>query len=64
MTRCAAEGDRIELVEMPDDPEPIPPGAKGTIKRITAGPYPQIHVEWDDGYTLMLIPGLDVWKKI
>jgi hypothetical protein len=27
-------GDRIQLVAMPDDPDPIPPGATGTVTAI------------------------------
>jgi hypothetical protein len=59
-----AVGDRIELVEMPDDPDPIPVGEKGTVRKINAGPYPTLHVDWDSGRTLNLIVGKDIYKKI
>lgn len=53
-------GDRIELVEMPDDPNPIPTGTKGTIEHINpvdfgrGDKFTQIDVKWDNGRTLML----------
>jgi hypothetical protein len=48
-------GDRIRLVSMTDDPDPIPTDALGTI----AGVYPQrgwtqVDVNWDSGRSLML----------
>lgn len=48
-------GDRIRLVSMPNDPDPIPVGTAGTV----AGIHPQrdwtqIDVNWDNGRTLML----------
>jgi hypothetical protein len=50
------EGLRIELIDMPNDPDPIPAGTKGTITWV--GPdfdgYPQLHVKWDNGRTLGL----------
>jgi hypothetical protein len=45
------EGQRFELVAMPNDPDPVPPGSKGTI--VTVTPWPphewQITVKWDAG---------------
>ena len=48
-------GDRIRLISMADDPDPIPVGATG----IVAGVYPhhgwtQVDVDWDSGRSLML----------
>ena len=48
-------GDRVRLVSMADDPDPIPAGATGTV----AGVYPhsdwtQVDVDWDNGRSLML----------
>jgi hypothetical protein len=48
-------GDRIRLISMPNDPDPVPVGTAGTV----AGIYPQrdwtqIDVNWDNGRTLML----------
>lgn len=52
-------GDRIELIEMLDDPNPIPIGTKGTIQSINPvnfgrEKFTQIDVKWDNGRTLML----------
>ena len=48
-------GDRVRLVSMTDDPDPIPAGTTGTV----AGAYPQsdwtqVDVDWDNGRSLML----------
>jgi hypothetical protein len=48
-------GDRVRLVRMADDPDPIPVGTTGTV----VGVYPQsnwtqIDVDWDNGRSLML----------
>lgn len=59
-------GDRIELVHMGDDPDPITPGTRGTIDHIggTFQGQTQIGVDWDNGRALMvLIPG-DVIRKV
>ncbi len=52
-------GDRIRLLAMPDDSDPIPTGATGTI--ISVKPHGagrdtwlQVEVDWDDGRKLML----------
>jgi hypothetical protein len=52
-------GDRIRLVAMPDDPDPVSPGTTGTVKSVTqhgAGrdAWLQVDVNWDNGRKLML----------
>jgi hypothetical protein len=53
-------GDRIELLSMPDDPDPIPVGTRGTITYVGSelpsrrGPSRQYGVKWDNGRTLGL----------
>lgn len=51
-------GDRIELIDMPDDPNPIPAGTKGTVVGSsfvrTGGGWWQVDVQWDNGRSLML----------
>ena len=65
MTTTIRTGDRIRLLSMPDDPDPIPAGSTGTIESVTAGPLGQIHVKWDDsGRTLSLVPGVDRFEVI
>ncbi|MFG0291472.1 MAG: DUF4314 domain-containing protein [Rhodopirellula sp. JB044] len=55
-TKCDFKaGDRVRLIEMGDDPDPIPAGTTGTV----AGAYPQhdwlqLDVDWDNGRSLML----------
>ena len=48
-------GDRVRLLSMTDDPDPIPAGTIGTV----VGVYPQsdwtqVDVDWDNGRSLML----------
>jgi hypothetical protein len=64
------EGDRIELVSMPDDPDPILPGTQGTVTwdggmvTMFDRPYQQVSVKWDNGRTLGLAIPPDVVKVI
>jgi hypothetical protein len=55
-------GDRVLLVNMVDDPNPIKSGTKGTVEYVDS--LGTIHVQWDDGRTLGLIPGYDEFKVI
>ena len=52
-------GDRIELVNMPNDPCPIPVGSKGVVTHLTLLQYEpvgwQVGVKWDSGRTLSLL---------
>ena len=58
-------GDRIRLTAMPDDPDPIPAGATGTVLSVTDGPLGQVVVEWDDSSrSLALVPGIDRFEII
>jgi hypothetical protein len=54
-------GTRIRLLEMPDDPCPVEPGTEGTVE---AGNGGQMHVRWDNGRTLMVLPGVDRYEVI
>lgn len=48
-------GDRIRLISMPMDPDPIPVGSLGTVLRVhNHGDWSQVEVAWDSGRTLML----------
>ena len=58
------KGDRIRMLHMPDDPNPIPAGSTGTVTRVTDGPLGQISVHWDNGRTLNLVPGVDQFAVI
>ncbi len=58
------QGDRIRLIKMPDDPDPIPAGSEGVVVEVTEGPLAQIIVTWDSGRSLSLVPGVDVFEII
>ncbi len=48
-------GDRVRLLSMADDPDPIPAGTAGTVVCVyPVGDWTQVDVDWDDGRSLML----------
>jgi hypothetical protein len=48
-------GDRIRLVSMPQDPDPIPVGSLGTVVAVRDHrQWAQVAVDWDNGRSLML----------
>jgi hypothetical protein len=54
-------GSRIVLDFMGDDPRPIAPGTKGTVRVVDdAG---TVHCDFDNGRRLGLIPGEDVFHN-
>ncbi len=63
-------GDRIRLISMPDDPDPIKPGATGAVTAVRPyrfglhGPWTQIDVDWDNGRKLMLSVPPDEWELV
>lgn len=60
-----AIGDRIRLLEMPDDPCPIPVGTTGTVIGFCDSyGIQQVKVVWDIERSLYLVPGVDRWEKI
>ena len=50
------EGKRIKMIFM-EDPEPIEPGAMGTVIKLDGAG--QIQVKWDNGRNLSIIPEED-----
>lgn len=60
--RMYPRGTRVELIQMGNDPHPIPAGTKGTVAYVDD--IGQIDIEWDNGRTLSLIPGEDAFKVI
>ena len=55
-------GTRLELISMGKDPDPVPPGTRGTVERVNS--YGDIEMSWDNGRTLSLIPGEDSFRKL
>ena len=55
-------GTRIQLDFMGDDPRPIPPGTKGTVKVVDD--MGAVHCQFDNGRCLGLIPGEDTFHAI
>ena len=56
------KGKRVELIYMKDDYTDLKPGDKGTINFIDD--IGQIHVDWDNGSKLALIPEVDRWRML
>lgn len=55
-------GTRIELLGMDDPFAPIEPGTRGTVRMVDdAG---QLHMQWDNGRTLAVVPGEDSFRKL
>lgn len=54
-------GTRLELISM-DDPQPIPPGSRGTVDHVDD--IGTIHMRWDSGRSLGLVPGEDSFRKL
>lgn len=50
-------GTRIRLDSMGDDPHPIKPGTKGTVKLVDD--IGTVHCDFDNGRHLGLVPGVD-----
>lgn len=55
------KGTRIELIHM-EDAQAVPPGTKGTV--VCVDDMGTIHMKWDNGRSLGLIPTEDSFKRI
>lgn len=56
------KGTRVVLEHM-DDPYPtVPPGTRGTVQNVDS--IGQIHVHWDNGSGLALVPQVDSFRKM
>jgi len=60
MAFAGKTGDRVKLVFMPNDPDPIPPGTEGTVRDVQQmdwgqDKFSQVHIDWDNGRTLSCV---------
>lgn len=55
-------GTRIMLLSMDDPYAPISEGTKGTVVHVDDAA--QIHMKWDNGRTLAIVPGEDSFRKL
>jgi len=65
--KLALPGDRIRLIKMNNDPNPIEYGATGTVKEVNSIQMfgeDQLVVDWDNGRGLNLIVGEDEFEVI
>jgi transcription antitermination factor NusA-like protein len=52
-------GKRIRIIHM-DDKDPVPSNTEGTIHHVDG--IGQIHVKWDNGRTLAVVPDKDTYE--
>ena len=55
------KGTRLKLISM-DDPHGVPAGEVGEVELIDD--IGQIHMKWENGSSLAMIPGVDRFKKL
>jgi hypothetical protein len=55
-------GDRVEVIRCYDAYTKLRPGTRGTVSLIDQ--LGTVHVQWDDGRNLGLVPGQDEWRVL
>jgi len=55
-------GARIELVRTSDEHTALRPGDRGTVRIVDA--IGTVHIAWDTGSSLGLVPGEDTWRFV
>ena len=55
-------GTRLMLLNMEDPWSPVPSGTRGTVDVVDD--IGQIHMKWDNGRTIALVPGEDSFRKL
>lgn len=55
-------GTRIMLLQMGDDPRPIEPNTKGTVKVVDD--MGTLHCNFDNGRSLGIVPGEDSFRRL
>lgn len=56
------EGTRVELIHTDDTYTRLRPGDQGTVRHVDD--TGTLHVAWDSGSSLGVIPGVDSFKKV
>ena len=62
MKRCYPPGTRILLIQMGDDPRPVEPNTRETVKAVDD--IGTLHCSFDNGRTLGIVPGEDSFRKL
>ena len=60
--RLYPPGTRLELQAMNDPYAPAEPGTRGTV--VCVDDIGQIHMKWDNGRSLALVPGEDSFQVV
>lgn len=55
-------GTRLELIHMEDPYHPVEPGTRGTVRLVDD--MCGIHLDWDNGRTLALVPEVDQFRQL
>lgn len=55
-------GDRVELVSTDDEFTRLRPGEQGTVTFVDS--LGTVHVQWDSGSSLGLVPGHDQFREV
>ena len=55
-------GTRIMLLQMGDDPHPVEPNTRGTVKFVDD--MGTLHCDFDNGRQLGVVPGEDSFRKL
>ena len=62
LRRRYPKGSRVKLIKLEDPYRNIPEGTKGTVDSVDD--IGTIHVRWDDGPRLGIVPGVDEFRKV
>lgn len=62
MKRCYPPGTRILLIQMGDDPRPVEPNTRGTVKVVDD--MGTLHCRFDNGRNLGVVPNEDSFRKL
>lgn len=61
MTRNRLVGRRVRLTKFPCHPD-VTVGSEGTVFFVDS--YGVVHVKWDSGIKLGMIPDIDAWEEV